>query len=101
MAEIGTAEESGVEIVKMFPGETVGGPEFVKAILGPSPWTRIMPTGIADVSKERIDAWFKAGVACIGVGSKLIPGDIAKTQDYEGIRQKTAQMLGWIHEQKR
>ena len=36
VAEISTAEEAGVEIVKVFPGETVGGPNFIKAVLGPS-----------------------------------------------------------------
>ena len=44
-SEISEAEELGVEIVKVFPGDSVGGPNFVKAVLGPCPWTRIMPTG--------------------------------------------------------
>jgi len=43
--EISTAEEYGVEICKVFPGESVGGPGFIKAVLGPMPWSRLMPTG--------------------------------------------------------
>lgn len=98
MAEISNAEEAGVEIVKLFPGETVGGPEFVKAVLGPSPWTRIMPTGIDDVSKERIVAWFNAGVACIGIGSKLISKEILVSQNYGRISIKVKEFIEWIRE---
>lgn len=71
-SEISEAEELGVEIVKVFPGDSVGGPSFVKAILGPCPWTRIMPTGGVEATKESIGAWFKAGVAT--GGHRLAPG---------------------------
>ena len=43
--EIGEAQELGCEIIKVFPGSSVGGPDFVKSVMGPMPWTRIMPTG--------------------------------------------------------
>ena len=42
--EISTAEEWGAEIVKVFPGK-MGGPAFIKDLLGPMPWARLMPTG--------------------------------------------------------
>lgn len=83
-SEIAQAEEMGVEIVKIFPGETVGGPAFVKAILAPCPWTRIMPTGGVEPTAESIDAWFKAGVAAVGIGSKLISQQAVKEGDWEG-----------------
>ncbi|MBN1139172.1 MAG: bifunctional 4-hydroxy-2-oxoglutarate aldolase/2-dehydro-3-deoxy-phosphogluconate aldolase, partial [Anaerolineae bacterium] len=54
--EISQAEELGVEIVKVFPGAEVGGPGFVKAVLAPMPWTRIMPTGGVDATEESIRA---------------------------------------------
>lgn len=95
--EIAIAEEAGVEVVKFFPSEASGGPEFVKAALAPCPWTRIMPTGISNISKERIEAWFKAGVCCLGVGSKLIPGNIAQTKDFEGITRLVTQLMEWMH----
>ena len=53
-SEIGLAEELGCEIVKIFPAGSVGGPDFVKAILAPSPWTRIMPTGAVDATEESL-----------------------------------------------
>ena len=52
MSEISYAEELGCEIVKIFPGDSVGGPEFVKSVLAPCPWTRIMPTGGVDCTED-------------------------------------------------
>ena len=76
--EIAEAEELGAEIVKMFPGESVGGPAFVKAILGPSPWTRIMPTGGVKGTRESLSTWFDAGVAAVGIGGDLIKKRISQ-----------------------
>ncbi len=97
-SEISQAEELGVEIVKVFPGGTVGGPAFVKAILGPCPWTRIMPTGGVDASEESIRAWFEAGVACVGIGSRLITKALVAAGDFETIAAKVAQVLAWIQD---
>ena len=76
LTEISRAEELGAEIVKIFPGSAVGGPKFVKAVLGPSPWTSIMPTGDVDPSKDNLQSWFGAGVCCVGMGSNLISKDL-------------------------
>ena len=99
--EISQAEELGVEIVKVFPGAEVGGPGFVKAVLAPMPWTRIMPTGGVDATEESIRAWFRAGVVCVGIGSKLITKDLVAAGDWEGISKKVAQVLAWIQEARR
>jgi 2-dehydro-3-deoxyphosphogluconate aldolase/(4S)-4-hydroxy-2-oxoglutarate aldolase len=96
--EIAEAEELGVEIVKVFPGKSVGGPDFVKSVLGPCPWTRIMPTGGVDATQESIKSWFSAGVACVGIGSQLITKQYIAAGDFEGLAQKTAQVLQWIRE---
>ncbi|MBN2001717.1 MAG: bifunctional 4-hydroxy-2-oxoglutarate aldolase/2-dehydro-3-deoxy-phosphogluconate aldolase, partial [Anaerolineae bacterium] len=98
MTEIAEAEEWGVEMVKVFPGKSIGGPDFVKSVLGPCPWTRIMPTGGVDSTQESINAWFKAGVACVGIGSQLITKQFVAEGNFEGIAQKTAQVLQWIRE---
>jgi len=95
-SEISRAEELGVEIVKVFPGSSVGGPGFVKSILGPCPWTRIMPTGGVDATEESIRTWFKAGAACVGMGSKLITKEQVAAGDFEGISKQVAQVLSWI-----
>jgi 2-dehydro-3-deoxyphosphogluconate aldolase/(4S)-4-hydroxy-2-oxoglutarate aldolase len=98
VSEISQAEELGVEIVKVFPGGAVGGPGFVKAVMGPCPWTRIMPTGGVDATRENIETWFKAGAACVGMGSKLIVKDLVAAGDFESISQKVTQVLTWIKE---
>lgn len=95
-SEISQAEELGVEIVKVFPGKAVGGPGFVKSVLGPCPWTRIMPTGGVDATEENIRAWFEAGVTCVGMGSRLIMKDLVAAGDFDTISRKVAQVLAWI-----
>ena len=98
VSEISEAEELGVEIVKVFPGTQVGGPAFVKAVRGPMPWTRIMPTGGVDATEESIRAWFEAGAACVGMGSKLITKELVAMGDFDAISTKVAQVLAWIRE---
>lgn len=95
-SEISQAEELGVEICKVFPGKEVGGPSFVKAVLGPSPWTRIMPTGGVDTTEESIQAWFKAGVCAVGIGSNLITKELVSAGNFDGITEKVGQVLYWI-----
>lgn len=98
VTEISRAEELGVEIVKVFPAGQVGGPEFVKAVLGPMPWTRIMPAGGVDLSAESVRAWLRAGAACVGMGSQLLTGALLKARDFEGIRGNLRLALDWIAE---
>ena len=69
LTEIAQAEEMGVEIVKLFPGSTYG-PGFIKAVLGPQPWTSIMPTG--GVSLDTMAEFFNAGACAVGIGSTLL-----------------------------
>ena len=98
VTEISQAEELGVEIVKVFPGRSVGGPEFVKSVLGPCPWTSIMPTGGVDASEESIRAWFSAGVACVGLGSNLVRKEWVAAGDWAAISNQVRQVLGWIRQ---
>jgi 2-dehydro-3-deoxyphosphogluconate aldolase/(4S)-4-hydroxy-2-oxoglutarate aldolase len=100
-SEISEAEELGVEIVKVFPGSSVGGPGFVKAMLAPMPWTRIMPTGGVAASEESIRAWFQAGVTAVGIGSSLITKQLVARGDFDGIANQVAQVLAWIQEARR
>ena len=96
MSEINYAEELGCEIVKIFPGNSVGGPDFVKSVLAPCPWTRIMPTGGVDATEKSLREWFQAGVSCVGIGSKLITKELLDTKDYAGIEKKVRQTIQLI-----
>jgi len=95
-SEIGMAEELGCEIVKVFPGKEVGGPAFVRAMLGPCPWTKIMPTGGVDATEESIAAWINAGCACLGIGSNLITKEILASRHFDALRAKVEQCVWWV-----
>ena len=95
-SEVSAAEELGVEIVKIFPGSEVGGPGFVKNIRGPMPWTYLMPTGGVSPTEENLRGWFEAGVACVGMGSKLVRKDLVAAGDFNAIRDAAAETLAII-----
>jgi len=78
--EVVEAMEAGADIVKLFPGEA-GGPKMIKAIRGPIPYAKLMPTGGVDVNN--VAEWIKAGAVAVGAGSSLTAG--AKTGDYAAI----------------
>jgi 2-dehydro-3-deoxyphosphogluconate aldolase/(4S)-4-hydroxy-2-oxoglutarate aldolase len=100
LSEISRAEELGAEIVKIFPGQQVGGPEFVKAVKGPFPWTSIMPTGGVEPTEENLTAWFKAGVTCVGMGSQLITKDIISNNNYDKLKDLSTEALGIVRKLK-
>jgi 2-dehydro-3-deoxyphosphogluconate aldolase/(4S)-4-hydroxy-2-oxoglutarate aldolase len=91
--EIGDAQELGVEIVKVFPGSSVGGPDFVKSVMGPMPWTRIMPTGGVEPTEESLRKWFGAGIVACGIGSNMITKTLLDAKDFKGIEDKVRQTL--------
>ncbi|MBQ7824361.1 MAG: bifunctional 4-hydroxy-2-oxoglutarate aldolase/2-dehydro-3-deoxy-phosphogluconate aldolase [Bacteroidaceae bacterium] len=94
--DISHAEELGAEIVKIFPGSSVGGAEFVKAVKGPCPWSSIMPTGGVEPTEENLSKWFNAGVCCVGMGSKLFPATIISSCNWEYITDKCKEVLDII-----
>ena len=100
LTEIAKAEELGCEIIKLFPG-SVYGPKFVKAVRGPQPWTSIMPTGGVSPTKENLEAWFKAGVACVGMGSNLMAKNTDGKFNYKKIESLTRDTLKIIEEIKK
>ena len=85
VTEIGAAQEAGCDLTKIFPAGNVGGPSFVKNVLAPMPWSMIMATGAVEPTEENLSAWFKAGVACVGMGSKLFPKKVVEAGDWAAI----------------
>ena len=100
LTEISKAEELGGEIIKLFPGSTYG-PDFVKAVKGPQPWTNIMPTGGVSTEEDNLKAWFESGVVCVGMGSKLISNEILANEDYNGLQKKVKNTLELIQKIKK
>ena len=94
--EISYAQELGSEIVKVFPGESVGGPTFVRNVLGPMPWTKIMPTGGVDPDEASLREWFGAGIVAAGMGSKLITQELLQAGDWAGIEARVRETVDLI-----
>ncbi|WP_165250654.1 bifunctional 4-hydroxy-2-oxoglutarate aldolase/2-dehydro-3-deoxy-phosphogluconate aldolase [Paludisphaera soli] len=81
--EILAAWEAGADVVKVFPAE-IGGPPFLKAVRGPLPQVRLMPTGGVDLATA--DAFLKAGACCLGVGGSLVEPKAVAAGDFARIR---------------
>lgn len=82
------AMEAGADILKIFPGDLFG-PKIIKAIKGPIPYAKMMPTGGVDV--DNVGAWIKAGAVAVGAGSSLTAG--VKTGDYALITKTAKQFV--------
>ena len=100
VTEINRAHELGAEVVKVFPGSSVGGPDFISGVRGPMPWASIMPTGGVSPDEENLRGWFKAGVHCVGIGSQLFPKEVLAEKNYAFITSKCAEALSIISKLK-
>ncbi|MEO6818486.1 MAG: bifunctional 4-hydroxy-2-oxoglutarate aldolase/2-dehydro-3-deoxy-phosphogluconate aldolase [Ginsengibacter sp.] len=93
--EILKAEQFGLLLVKLFPGNILG-PGFVKAIKDIFPAMSFMPTGGVDTTVENLEEWFNAGVCAVGMGSKLISKEILQQKNYEKITTQATLILDKI-----
>jgi 2-dehydro-3-deoxyphosphogluconate aldolase/(4S)-4-hydroxy-2-oxoglutarate aldolase len=94
-SEIIAAENSGIEFIKIFPGNLLG-PEFITTIKDIFPKLLFMPTGGVDTTRENLESWFKAGVCAVGMGSKLISKKLMEQRDYATIEKMTREVLDLI-----
>jgi 2-dehydro-3-deoxyphosphogluconate aldolase/(4S)-4-hydroxy-2-oxoglutarate aldolase len=95
--EIIQAEALGSTFVKVFPGNILG-PAFVGAVRELFPGMAFMPTGGAEPERGNLEAWFRAGVIGVGMGSRLITAEVLREKDYGSITEGTARVLGLIKE---
>lgn len=95
LSEVSQAEELGAEIVKVFPGDTLG-PGFIKAVKGPCPWSSLMPTGGVSPTPDNLRAWLDAGAVCVGMGSQLISKDIIARQAWDELEARVTEALALI-----
>lgn len=95
VSEVGMAQEAGCDICKVFPGDVLG-PKFVKGLLAPMPWSKIMVTGGVEPTAENLSGWFGAGAFCVGMGSKLFPKDRVADGDWAYVTGKCRESLDCI-----
>jgi 2-dehydro-3-deoxyphosphogluconate aldolase/(4S)-4-hydroxy-2-oxoglutarate aldolase len=91
--EILAAWEAGADIVKVFPADVVG-PAFFKAIRGPLPQIRLMPTGGVDLTTAA--EFLKAGACCLGVGGQLIEPKAVAQRNFDRIRDLARQYVAVV-----
>ena len=91
-SEIGAAQQAGCDICKVFPGDVLG-PAFIKSIMAPMPWSQLMVTGGVKPTRENLEAWFKAGATCVGMGSHLFPKDVIAAGEWNKISELCAETL--------
>lgn len=91
--EVLTAWESGADVVKIFPAE-IGGPAYLRALRGPLPQVRVMPTGGVDLTTA--EAFLKAGACCLGVGSQLVEPAAVRAGDAARLTELAAAFAGLV-----
>lgn len=94
ISEVGFAQESGCDLCKVFPGDVLG-PKFVKGLLAPMSWSKLMVTGGVEPTAENLKSWFDAGVFCVGMGSKLFPKDKVQAGDWAYVTEKCRESLSY------
>jgi len=81
--EVIAAWEAGADVVKIFPSD-LGGPSYIKALRGPLPQIRMMPTGGVDL--DTAASFLKAGACCLGIGGSLVEAKAVASGDFGRIR---------------
>ena len=98
--EISEAEELGCDVVKVFPADSVSGPNFIKSVLAPMPWSWIMPTGGVDMEKEGLRKWLSSGVFSVGMGSNLFTKEIIQNKDWALLESQCKKLVETINKIK-
>ena len=100
-SEISQAEELGCEIVKLFPSSAMNGPEFVRSLRGPMPWSRVMPTGSAvRYSEEEVGEWIAAGACALGTGLAVFDPALVAGRQWDAIALRVRTLLKWIRDSR-
>lgn len=93
--EVITAWEAGADVVKVFPCDAMGGASYLKALKGPLPQVRLIPTGGVDL--DTAASFLEAGAEALGVGSAMLPKDAITNKDWDritGLAQQFMEIVG-------
>src|SRR4051812_10379484 len=96
--EILAAWEAGADVVKVFPADPLG-PAFFRALRGPLPQVRLMPTGGVDLTTAAES--LRAGACCLGVGTQLVEPRAVAAGDFDRLRELAAEYVEVVHQVRR
>jgi 2-dehydro-3-deoxyphosphogluconate aldolase/(4S)-4-hydroxy-2-oxoglutarate aldolase len=88
--EVIAAWEAGADIVKVFPSDLTG-PKYLKALHGPLPHIRLMPTG--GVNLDTALEFLEAGACALGVGTSLVDSKTVAAGDFAKIESRARQFV--------
>lgn len=97
LSEMKKAMNFGANRLKLFPAD-IYGPRFIKAVLGPCPDLKIMPTGGVEPNKDNLSKWFQAGAISVGIGSSLFDKAMIAESRFDKLSQKIAKILSIANE---
>jgi 2-dehydro-3-deoxyphosphogluconate aldolase/(4S)-4-hydroxy-2-oxoglutarate aldolase len=80
--EILSAHRAGADAVKVFPADALG-PAFIRGVLGPMPFLRLVPTG--GVTPENVGDWLRAGAVAVGLGGALVDPKLVAAGDFAAL----------------
>ncbi|MFL5608353.1 MAG: bifunctional 4-hydroxy-2-oxoglutarate aldolase/2-dehydro-3-deoxy-phosphogluconate aldolase [Gemmatimonadaceae bacterium] len=83
--EILAAHDAGADVVKIFPADGFG-PAYIKAVLAPMPFLRLMPTG--GVTPENVGSWLAAGAVAVGLGGSLVDAALVAKGEWGAITER-------------
>ena len=95
-SEIGTAENWGINLVKIFPARQLGGPAFIKAVTAVFSNMKFLATGGVEPTEEDIKAWFAGGVKAVGIGSQLFPSNWLKEGKFDLVTEHVKKIIQYI-----
>ncbi|HEX2781323.1 MAG TPA: bifunctional 4-hydroxy-2-oxoglutarate aldolase/2-dehydro-3-deoxy-phosphogluconate aldolase [Gemmatimonadaceae bacterium] len=91
--EILAAHEAGADVVKVTPAEVLG-PAFIKGVLAPIPFLKLMPTG--GVTPDNVGEWLRAGAVAVGVGSALVDPKLVAAGDFAALTERARRMVAGV-----
>jgi 2-dehydro-3-deoxyphosphogluconate aldolase/(4S)-4-hydroxy-2-oxoglutarate aldolase len=94
-AEILAAHEAGADVVKVFPAEVLGA-AFIRGVMAPMPFLRLMPTG--GVTPDNVGEWLGAGCVAVGLGSALVDAKrVAAGGDLTWLTERAHRIAQGVH----
>jgi 2-dehydro-3-deoxyphosphogluconate aldolase/(4S)-4-hydroxy-2-oxoglutarate aldolase len=91
--EILDAHEAGADLVKVFPSDALG-PAFIRGVLAPMPFLRLMPTG--GVTPDNVGDWLRAGAHAVGLGSALVDPTLVASGDLAALTERARRVTAQV-----